>query len=273
MQVEPRVPVQPGCYAGMFVGAIIVHDQMQVQTSGRLAIYLFEETDKFLMSMAWHTVTDNRAVEHTEGCEQGGRTIALVIVGHGPATTFLHWQARLGTVEGLDLTLLVHTQDQRFVRRIQIQANNILQFPDKVLVATELECFDQVRFEVMLLPYPPHCCVAKTLGSGHAPCAPMGRLGRFRMQGRFDHRTDFVRRNPWNATRSRSVFFQTRHAKRQKTLPPELHRGTRNLHPLSNFLALRSVGSHENNLGTLYLPHGKSPSPYPRAQDRPLLGR
>ena len=94
----------------MFVGAVIVHDQMQVQPSGRLAIYLFEETDKLLMSMAWHAVTDNLAVEHTEGGEQGGRAIALVIVGHGAATTFLHWQARLGSVERLDLTLLVHTQ-------------------------------------------------------------------------------------------------------------------------------------------------------------------
>src|SRR5512139_688011 len=109
MHVEPRVPVQPGCYAGMRVGTIIVHDQMQVQTSGRLAIYLFEETDEFLMPMAGHTVPDNLAVEHIEGCEHGSRTIAFIIVCHSSTAPFLHRQTRLGAVKRLYLTLFVHT--------------------------------------------------------------------------------------------------------------------------------------------------------------------
>ena len=48
----------------------------------------------------------------------------------------------------MDLTLLVDAKDDGFVRRIQIKANNIVQFLDKLFVAAELESLDQVRLEV-----------------------------------------------------------------------------------------------------------------------------
>jgi len=60
MHMGLRVPVQSGYYAGISVCAIIVHDQMQFQTSESLANYIFEELDKFLMSMALHFIySDN----------------------------------------------------------------------------------------------------------------------------------------------------------------------------------------------------------------------
>ena len=45
--------------------------------------------------------------EHVERGEQGGRAVALVVVGHGPAFSGLQRQAGLGAVERLDLALLV----------------------------------------------------------------------------------------------------------------------------------------------------------------------
>ena len=39
----------------------------------------------------------------TRGCEQRGCAMALVVVGHGTGTPLLHRQARLGTIERLDL--------------------------------------------------------------------------------------------------------------------------------------------------------------------------
>ena len=44
-----------------------------------------------------------RAVEHVERGEQGGRAVALVVVGHGAGPALLERQARLGAVERLDL--------------------------------------------------------------------------------------------------------------------------------------------------------------------------
>jgi len=49
----------------MFVGTIIVYNQMKIQSEGGFSIYLLEETDKLLVSMTWQAGTDNFAVQHT----------------------------------------------------------------------------------------------------------------------------------------------------------------------------------------------------------------
>ena len=56
MEMEPRMPHQPRFHSGMFVSSVIVDDQMQVNPHGRLAIDLFEEPNKVLMSVARHTI-------------------------------------------------------------------------------------------------------------------------------------------------------------------------------------------------------------------------
>jgi hypothetical protein len=41
-------------------------------------------------------------------------------VGHGASAALFHWQAGLGTVEGLDMALFIDTEDQRHVRGIEV---------------------------------------------------------------------------------------------------------------------------------------------------------
>ncbi len=45
--MEPRMSSEPGFYAWMFVGTIIVYDEMQVQFDQGFTIYFLEKTDKF----------------------------------------------------------------------------------------------------------------------------------------------------------------------------------------------------------------------------------
>jgi hypothetical protein len=66
-----------------------------------------EEAGELLMPVALHVAADHPAVEHVEGCEQGGRPMAFVVVGHGPEPPRLHRQAGLRAVERLDLPLFV----------------------------------------------------------------------------------------------------------------------------------------------------------------------
>ncbi len=103
--------MKPEFYGRMFLGAIIVRNQMQIHSIGGFAIYFLEKIDKLLMSMPGNSVADHLAVEHAEGGEQGGRPITFVIVCHSPRATFFHQEGRLGAVECLDLTFLVPTQD------------------------------------------------------------------------------------------------------------------------------------------------------------------
>lgn len=61
------------------------------------------------------------SVGGVERGEQCGRAVAFVIVGHGPAATFLHWQARLSAIQRLNLALFLKGQYQRMLRRVQIE--------------------------------------------------------------------------------------------------------------------------------------------------------
>ena len=256
----------------MFVGAIIVHDQMQIESGRSFAVDFLEEADKFLMPVARHTVADHLAVEHAEGREESGCAIAFVIVGLSSTAALLHRQTRLGPVQGLDLTLLVHAQNQGLVWRIQIQPHNIAKLLDKAFVAAELEGLDQMGLEVVLLPYPTYRRFAETLGFGHGSCAPMCCSGGRRVQGCFDHSVDFPWRDSRNATGAGRVFFQSGASEGQKTLPPELNCRTRNPQMTSDVVAEDSIGRHLDDLGALHQAQRKAFPASPEPDGRLFLG-
>ena len=89
MQMEAWMALQPGSNTRMFMGAIVVDDQMQMQAGGHFGIKAFQKANEFLMSVTGHAIADNSAVEHTESREQRGSTVALVVVclpGRQPGT-------------------------------------------------------------------------------------------------------------------------------------------------------------------------------------------
>ena len=273
VKIEPRVTAEPGFHARMFVGAVIIHDQMQVQPGRGVDVNLLEETDKFLMPMPGHTVADHPAVEHAQRRKQGRCAVAFVIVCHRPAAPFLHRKTGLRPVEGLDLTLLVNAQNKGLVRRIEIQADNVAELLNEVLIAAELEGLDQMRLEVVLLPYATNRCFTDPLRFGHRARTPMRRIGGLGVQRCFDQSFDFSRRNSRNAARTGRVLFQPRQTKCQKTLPPELHRRPRNAQIASDVLAQHSIGGHPDDLCALHQSNRQDSSTNPGIQYRPLLGR
>jgi len=58
VEVEPRVPFEPGADLGMLVGGVIVDDQMQLSAGRGLAVDLVEKADEFLMPMARHALAE-----------------------------------------------------------------------------------------------------------------------------------------------------------------------------------------------------------------------
>ena len=73
----------------MFVGPVMIHDQMQLELGRRFAVNLLEETDELLMPVTWHTVANDVAIEPAQGGEQGRRPVALVIVRPRSAASLL----------------------------------------------------------------------------------------------------------------------------------------------------------------------------------------
>ncbi len=112
-EVERPSPMaaQPFDHLGVLVGGVVVEDGVDGLAGRDLALDGVQEADELLMAVALHAAADDLALKHIEGGEQGGRAVALVIMGHGPGSPLLEGQAGLGAVQGLDLRLLIDAED------------------------------------------------------------------------------------------------------------------------------------------------------------------
>ena len=97
-----------------------------------------EKADEFLLPVALHAAPDDFAFQDIEGGEQGGGAVALVVVGHGGAASFLHRQTGLGAIRGLDLALLKSEHDG-VGWRIDIEADHLLELLGEFGIVGELE--------------------------------------------------------------------------------------------------------------------------------------
>src|ERR1019366_9212894 len=101
-----------------------VEDRVDDLAGGNFGLDGVEEAKKLLMAMALHVAADHGSIEPVHRREKGGRPVPLVIVGHGSGAALLHRQARLSTVERLDLALLVDGQDDGVGGRIDGEPDN-----------------------------------------------------------------------------------------------------------------------------------------------------
>ena len=80
---------EPTLDSEMFVGAIIVHVQMQFDLPRELVVELLEKLQKLLVPMRRVALADHFALSHFQCGKQGRGAIAFVVVGHRSTTNFL----------------------------------------------------------------------------------------------------------------------------------------------------------------------------------------
>jgi hypothetical protein len=72
-----RMARQPSQHLGMFMGGVVIEDDVDRLVGGNLAFNGIEKADEFDMAVALHAAADDVAVEHAEGGEQPGRPLVL----------------------------------------------------------------------------------------------------------------------------------------------------------------------------------------------------
>ena len=122
---EARVAGEPLAHLGMLVDGVIVEDHVNELSGRHLRLNSIQKADELLVPVALHTSADDLAFEHVESSEKRRCAVALVVVGHRAGATFLHRQAGLGAVEGLDLRLLIDRKHDGVGGRIDIEPDNI----------------------------------------------------------------------------------------------------------------------------------------------------
>ena len=114
------------------------------QLAGRYCAFDgIEETDEVLVAVLRQTAVEDGTVEDVERGEQGGRTVALVIMGHGAALPRLQGQAWLGAIERLNLAFFTDREHDGMCRRADVEPDDILDLLGEGEVVRALEGADR----------------------------------------------------------------------------------------------------------------------------------
>ena len=175
------------------------------------------------MAVALHAAADDAAVEHIEGGEQGGRAMALVVMGHGGALARFERQPGLTAVEGLDLALLIDRQHDRVGRRVHVQPDDVAQLVGERRIAGALEGSNAVGLQAVRPPDPLHRAEPDT---DRPPAAPMGCLARRLGAGQRHHPFHRLARQRRLAGNARLLAQQAVHPGFRKAPLPAPHRRT-----------------------------------------------
>ena len=120
MRHEARMPLEPALNSWMFMRAVVVHDDMQLQVAGELLVQSFKELQELLMPVSGVAMSDHLALRHLKCGKQSRGAISFVVVGHRSTAALLQGQPRLGTIQGLNLALFINAEHHRFIWRIEI---------------------------------------------------------------------------------------------------------------------------------------------------------
>src|SRR5208282_373836 len=159
----------------MFVGGVVVRDQMNLEIVREVVIEVVEKGQKLLVSMARRALRDDRSVEHMERGEQGGGAVSIVVVGDPFNVAQAERQHWLGSLERLDLALLVHPQYQRFVRRVEIKPAHVPHLCHQKRIGGELAAPAAVRLQTEQREIARYRAFGDAGLLGHRAHAPRGR--------------------------------------------------------------------------------------------------
>src|SRR5262245_24318629 len=109
-----------------------------------------------------------------EGCEQRGDSVTFVVMRHRPGVARLHRQARLGTVERLDLVLFVDRENNRMGGRIDVEADDIRELLGELRVRRQLERAYAMRRELVGFQDTLHRTQAHSRRLREHPSGPVG---------------------------------------------------------------------------------------------------
>src|SRR6266705_303965 len=235
-QVQPRGPrgdememvalalSEPLLHLGMFVRAVVVHDQMNLPPTRSLPIDALHKVQKLLMPMSRQAATDDGALQDIERGEQRRRAVTDVVVSLTSRESGAHGQRGLRTVESLDLTLLVNAQHQGLVRRVQVQPDHIAQLPHEVGVAAQLERLRSVWLQTVSFPDAVDRGGTHPVRTRHRAHAPMRRVAWPSLQRGVHDRFHLRRSNLLPPARSRRILQQPGKARLRIALSPEKDR-------------------------------------------------
>src|SRR5207249_60835 len=154
MHMPPRMTTQPALDGRVLMCCIVVDNGMDVEVLRDFLVDLFQEREKLLVTVLGPAPSNDCAIGNIQSSKECCGPMSNVIMGNSFNIAQSHRQQGLRTIQGLNLGLFVNTQHHGFVRRTQIQTDNVADFLDKERVRGELKILPPVRLKPKGSPNP-----------------------------------------------------------------------------------------------------------------------
>ena len=156
--------------------AVVVQNQMNLAPARSRSLHPLQKRQEFGVAVPRPAVADDGPVQDIKNRKQGRGAKADAIMRLVRRESWPQRQARLRSIQGLDLALLVHAQHQRLVWWVEVEPHHVSQFADEVGVPTQLEGLGAMRLQAVGAPDAPHGGLAHALRARHAPGTPVRRV-------------------------------------------------------------------------------------------------
>src|SRR5215813_3183172 len=145
MEMDARSLHQPALDRRCLMSAIVVENKMNIKMLGDGLINCVEEFSKLDRAVTPMKLTNYFPGLRIERCKKRYGSVTSVVISPTLWLAGSHRQHWLRTVQGLDLRLLVNTQNQSLVRWIHIKANYVTNLLNKQRVFGQLKRLSAMR--------------------------------------------------------------------------------------------------------------------------------
>src|SRR5215469_311705 len=172
MQLEARMTSQPALDDRMFMGGIIVQNDVDVLAHRNFAVDLLEKFQPLTVGVFLGGLSDDFALQIIQCGKEGHRTVAIVIMGLGADMPFAQRQTWLGALQRLNLAFLVATEHHCLLGRVEVKTDHIPELRLKVRISRKLKDTGQVGLDFVLTPDPLHGRFGNSQLAGHRAASP-----------------------------------------------------------------------------------------------------
>jgi hypothetical protein len=134
MQLGARMTCQPAFDDRMFMVGVIIQNDVDVLAQRNLLVDLLEKLQPLAVAVFLCGVSDDFALQIIQRGKECHRTVAVVIVGLGPDMPFAQRQARLASLQSLDLAFFITTEHHCLLGRLEVKTDDIPKLRLKVRV-------------------------------------------------------------------------------------------------------------------------------------------
>jgi hypothetical protein len=117
------------------MGGSVVEHEVHVKIGRHLAVDQVEEGADLLTAVPLAAGANHLSRLHIQGGEQIGRAVTHVIMGPSLDLARSHRQHRSGALEGLDLGLFIHAQNQSAIGRSHVETDDVANLVNEQRIA------------------------------------------------------------------------------------------------------------------------------------------